>query len=87
MPLVKIWKQGQLTIPMAFRKEMGLEEEAVFSMVKVGDSLVLTPKRLLGDALAGKMEAALKKSKISLEDILDDLKEERRRYNKDGHGL
>lgn len=88
MPLVKMWKQGQLTIPSAFRKELGLEgEEKILSLVKVGFSLLLTPKRLQGDALAGKMAQSLKKKKLSLDDVLDDLREERRRYNKEVHGL
>lgn len=87
MPMVKMWKQGQLTIPSSFRKELGLEEESILSLVKVGSSLLLTSKRLQGDVLAGKMEAHLKKKKLSLDDVLEDLKVERRRYNKDVHGL
>ena len=87
MPMVKMWKQGQLTIPSSFRKELGLEEESILSLVKVGSSLLLTSKRLQGDVIAGKMEARLKKKKLSLDDVLEDLKVERRRYNKDVHGL
>ncbi len=87
MPFVKMWKQGQLTIPSTFRKELGIEEEEVLSLTKVGPSLLLTPKRLLGDPLAAKMEAALKKDKLSLEDILGDLEDERRRYNREVHDL
>ena len=71
----------------SFRKELGLEEESILSLVKVGSSLLLTSKRLQGDVLAGKMEARLKKKKLSLDDVLEDLKVERRRYNKDVHGL
>ena len=86
MALVKMWKQGQLTIPVGLRQELGLEEPQVFQLMKVGGSLLLTPKRLEGDVLAAKAEKSLKKRKLSLEDVLEDLNEERGRYHREVYG-
>ncbi|GEM_PF-4131893 len=87
MSLVKMLKQGQLKVPASFRKELKLEEETVLTLVKVGSSMLLTPKRLQGDALAVKVGSKLSKNKFSLEDVLENLQKERRRYNKKIHGF
>ena len=86
MPTVRIWGKGQLTIPAPFRRELGLEEDAAVSIVKVGDALVLSPRRVAGDSLAQKVEKAMKQRGITLEELLSDLKKERRRYNKERYG-
>jgi len=52
----------------------------------VGRCLVLTPKRLLGPALAKDVEKAMKAKGLSLADLLRDLKEERQRYNREQYG-
>ena len=86
MTYAKVWKQGQLTIPASLRKELGLDEAQIVSLVKVGNSILLTPKRLEGDSLATKAEMILKKKKISLGDVLKDLEDERRRYHQEHYG-
>ena len=84
---VKLWGRGQLTIPKAFRQAMKLDEENQLSAFVVGRCLVLTPKRLLGPSLAKEVERSMKAKGLSLEDLLRDLKAERRRYNQERHGV
>ncbi|MHB8482551.1 MAG: AbrB/MazE/SpoVT family DNA-binding domain-containing protein [Nitrospiria bacterium] len=86
MAVVKVWGRGQLTIPASLRKELHLNEETTLSIVKVGDALVLTPKKLTSDKLAKKAEKELKKSRLSLNDLLKDLEKQRSRYNKETYG-
>jgi len=52
MAVVKVWGRGQLTIPVSLRKELLLSEDTVMSIVNVGGSIILTPKKLIGDAVA-----------------------------------
>ena len=66
MAVVKVWGRGQLTIPASLRKELLLDEETVLHVVKVGDALLLTPKKLVGDALAKKAEKEMEKAGLSL---------------------
>lgn len=54
MPTVKVWGRGQLTIPASIRKELHLEEDVSLTVVKVGEVLLLTPRKLIGDAIAKK---------------------------------
>jgi AbrB family looped-hinge helix DNA binding protein len=86
MPTVKVWGRGQLTIPASIRKELHLHEDATLTIVKVGDVLVLTPRMLVGDAVAKKAARAMKKAGLRLSDLLADLDRQRDRYNRERYG-
>jgi bifunctional DNA-binding transcriptional regulator/antitoxin component of YhaV-PrlF toxin-antitoxin module len=86
MAVVKVWGRGQLTIPASLRKELRLDEETTLSVVKAGEALVLTPKKLIGDAVAKKAAREMKKAGLTLDDLLRDLEKQRRRYNRERYG-
>ena len=86
MAVVKVWGRGQLTIPATLRKELHLDEETTLNVVKVGDALILTPKKILGDALAKKAQREMKKADLTLKDLLKDLEKQRERYNRERYG-
>jgi bifunctional DNA-binding transcriptional regulator/antitoxin component of YhaV-PrlF toxin-antitoxin module len=86
MPTVKVWGRGQLTIPSTIRKELHLDEEGTMTLVKVGDILLLTPRRLIGDDVSRKSARTMKKAGLKLDDLLVDLKTQRARYNKERYG-
>ena len=77
---VKLWGRGQLTIPKEVRDALKLDDETQLSIFVVGQCLMLTPKRLMRGALAKDVEKAMKEQGLSLNDLLNDLKTERRRY-------
>ena len=83
---VKLWGRGQLTIPKDVRRAMKLDQEDQLSVFVVGRCLVLTPKRLLGPTLAKEVARSMKAKGLGLEDLLRDLKTERRRYNQERYG-
>jgi bifunctional DNA-binding transcriptional regulator/antitoxin component of YhaV-PrlF toxin-antitoxin module len=80
---VKLWGRGQLTIPKEVREALKLDDESQLSVFVVGQCLVLTPKRLLRASLAKSVEESMKEQGLSLKDLLDDLKSERRRYTQE----
>ncbi|TLY23561.1 MAG: AbrB/MazE/SpoVT family DNA-binding domain-containing protein [Nitrospirae bacterium] len=86
MPSVKVRERGQVTIPASIRKELGLGEEATLSVVKVGDVLMLTPRKLIGDVVAKKAARAMKKAGLRLQDLFADLDTQRARYNRERYG-
>lgn len=86
MPTVQVRGRGQLTIPASIRKELNLGEETVLSIVRVGDVLILTPRRLIGDAVAKRAARAMKKAGLRLQDLLADLDRQRERYNRERYG-
>lgn len=79
---VKLWGRGQLTIPKEVREVLKLEDVSQLTVFVVGRCLVLTPKRLLRPSLAKDVERSMKEQGLSLEDLLQTLKEERQRYNR-----
>jgi len=80
---VKIGNRGQLTIPSEYRKELGIEKGDVINVMKVGEVLVLTRKQVIGDTIADKMEYVMKKKGLTLQDLVSNLKEQRRKYNRE----
>ncbi len=83
---VKLWGSGQLTIPKDMREALHLEKETKLNVFAVGRCLVMTPKPLLRRSLAKKAQRQMRDEKISLDDLLKELKSERRQYVKEVHG-
>ena len=72
--------RGQITIPRDIREEMNLDEEAAVNIFRVSKALLLTPKRLQRSSLAKKVEREMIRQGLSLEDLLADLRAQRKRY-------
>lgn len=87
MALTHVWSKGQVTIPIEFRKRLHLEDNSPLSVVMLGDALVMVPFRTEGTKLAKKFEKEMKKKNLSFDDLLSDLKEIRKKTNKERHGL
>jgi len=86
MPTVKVRGRGQLTIPASLRKDLNLDDDATLTVVKVGDVLLLTPRKLIGDAVAKKVSRAMKQTGLKLDDLLADLNTQREGYNRERYG-
>ncbi|OGW68909.1 MAG: hypothetical protein A3A88_01560 [Nitrospirae bacterium RIFCSPLOWO2_01_FULL_62_17] len=86
MPTVKVRGRGQLTIPASLRKDLNLDDDAALTIVKVGDVLLLTPRKLIGDAVAKKAARAMKQAGVKLDDLLADLGKQRERYTRERYG-
>ena len=83
---VKLWGSGQLTIPKEIREALHLAKETKLNVFAVGRCLVMTPKPLLRRSLAKKVQKEMHNKKISLNELLADLKIERRQYMKKNYG-
>lgn len=86
MPTVKVRGRGQLTIPASLRKDLDLDDDAELTVVKIGDVLLLTPRKLIGDTVARKAARAMKQAGVKLDDLLADLSKQRARYNRERYG-
>jgi bifunctional DNA-binding transcriptional regulator/antitoxin component of YhaV-PrlF toxin-antitoxin module len=83
MPVVKLRERGQLTIPYEYRKELGLGKEDILNVLKIGDVLILVPRQLAGDVISRKIETEMKKKGLTLDNLLKNLREQRKRYSKE----
>ena len=86
MPTVRIRERGQVTIPSSYRKDLGLEENDSLNLVKIDEMLVLTPRRPFGDATARKVDAAMKRKGATLDDLLTNLRDQRKKYTRETYG-
>lgn len=86
MPTVRIRERGQVTIPAVYRKDLGLEENDALNVLKIDEMLILTPRKPFGDAVSKKIEATMKRKGLGLSDLLDDLRKQRKTYNRSAYG-
>ena len=75
--IAEIKSRGQLTIPKKIRESSHLEEGQVVSIIPVGDSVIITPKRLELDEARRQIRRIMKASGLSEKELLKGLKEER----------
>ena len=82
----EIKSRGQLTIPKKIRVMSHLEEGQIVSIIPVGDSVIIDPKRLELDDARREIKRMLKETGVSLDDLLAGLKEEREKVYLDTYG-
>jgi AbrB family looped-hinge helix DNA binding protein len=84
--VTEIKARGQLTIPKKIRETSQIDEGSVVSIVPVGDSLIITPKRLELDEARRQLKKLLKASNLSIEELIEGIKEEREELFKETYG-
>jgi len=82
----EIKARGQLTIPKKIREKSHLEEGQAVSIISLGDSLIITPKRLELDEARREIRKVLKSSKMTIEELMDGLREERDNLYQETYG-
>lgn len=86
-PLIaEIKSRGQLTIPKKIREKSHLEEGQAVTIIPVGDSLIVTPKRLELDEARRQFRRLLRTSGVSVDELLAGLDEERAALYKETYG-
>lgn len=73
--------KGALTIPAELRQKYALHEGDVLTLVDLGDgSFFLSPRVSIIAKLVAEMEALREEAGISLDELLEGLPEQRRKY-------
>ena len=85
MAVVRVRGRGQVTIPLSLRKDLHLDE-AMLTVVKACNVLLMSPRSLQVDTFAKEAHRELKKRGLRVDDVIDHLKGQRTRYNKDRYG-
>ena len=73
----EIRERGQLTIPKKIREMSHLEEGQVVSIVPVGDTIIISPKRLVLGEARSQIKKIVKATGLSVDEVLGGLDEER----------
>ena len=83
MMTVQIRQRGTLTLPAKLRAKYNLDEGDVLTLVDLGDAFFLSPKVSVVPKLAAEIERLREEAGLSVEDLLDGLDEQRRRYHEE----
>lgn len=77
---VQLRMRGSLTIPAEVRQRYGFDDGDVFTLIDLGDgTLVFSPQIALVPKLVAEMQAIREEAGVTLEEMLADLSEDRRR--------
>jgi AbrB family looped-hinge helix DNA binding protein len=85
--VVQVRERGQFTIPAEIRRQMGIEEGDVFSLIQLGDTLVATRKKLVAPEIAKAIESLMQEEGVTLGDLLEALDKQREVYVREKYGV
>lgn len=72
-----IQENGQVTLPIAFRKRYGLKKGDVVVFKETEDGLLISPRMLLASKLMAEIGDALREKDVSLDDLIEAAQETR----------
>ena len=84
--VVQVRDRWQMTLPADIRRKLGLRRGDIFTVVQVGDTVILTRKKLVVPDLADKVAQIMTEQGVTLDELLDELETQRRRYREEKYG-
>ncbi len=83
---IQIRKRGVVTIPSELREKYGIQEGDTYQLVDMDGIFVLTPMIPIVPELAREIERYRREAGVSTEDLMQGLREERKRYRREKYG-
>jgi bifunctional DNA-binding transcriptional regulator/antitoxin component of YhaV-PrlF toxin-antitoxin module len=84
--VIQVRNRGVITLPADLREKYGIENGDIFRLVDLDGVFVLTPMVPMVPELAREIEQARLEAGLSIEDLLQGLREQRRRYVREKYG-
>lgn len=82
----EINSRGQLTIPKKIRMVSHLEEGQIVNIIPIGDSVLITPRKLELEEARREIQRIIKESGMSPDELLMSLKAEREELYREKYG-
>jgi bifunctional DNA-binding transcriptional regulator/antitoxin component of YhaV-PrlF toxin-antitoxin module len=83
---IQVRKRGTLTLPAELRERYKIKSGDTFRLIDLDGVFVLTPMVPMVPELAREIERARLEAGLSVEEMLDALRDQRRRYVKEKYG-
>jgi bifunctional DNA-binding transcriptional regulator/antitoxin component of YhaV-PrlF toxin-antitoxin module len=83
---IQVRNRGVITLPAELREKYGIENGDIFRLVDLDGVFVLTPLVPMVPELAREIEQARIEAGLSIEELLQGLREQRQRYNQEKYG-
>jgi len=69
--LVRIQEKGQVTLPAAVRKQLGLEKGDLVAVVATPEGVLITPQEVVASKALDEIGAILREQGLSLEELIE----------------
>ena len=83
MKLATVQKRGQVTIPIEFRRKLGIEEGGLVAFIETEEGILISPREVLAMDALDRIGEALKKQGITLEELIESGREIRGKIYKE----
>ena len=83
---IQVRDRGVITLPADLREKYGIENGDIFRLVDLDGVFVLTPMVPMVPELAREIEKARLEAGLSMEELLQGLREQRERYVQEKYG-
>jgi bifunctional DNA-binding transcriptional regulator/antitoxin component of YhaV-PrlF toxin-antitoxin module len=84
--VIQVRSRGTITLPAELREKYGIENGDLFRIVDIDGVFVLTPMVPMVPELAREIEQARLEMGLSIEELLQVLRDQRRRYYQENYG-
>jgi bifunctional DNA-binding transcriptional regulator/antitoxin component of YhaV-PrlF toxin-antitoxin module len=84
--VIQVRSRGVITLPAELREKYGIENGDIFRLVDLDGVFVLTPMVPMVPELTREIERARLEAGLSIEDLLEALREQRLRYSREKYG-
>lgn len=84
--IIRVRSRGVITLPADLREKYGIKNGDVFRLIDMDGVFVLTPMAPMIPELAREIEKARLEAGLSIEELLDGMREQRRRYSQEKYG-
>ncbi len=79
--VTRMREKGQVTIPTKIREALHLSKDSMLSITRVGEGILIVPKPSGFESASAKFSKAATEKRITLENLLKDLKKIRHKKN------
>lgn len=83
---VQIRQRGVITLPAELRQRHNLEPGDILTIIELDGTLFMAPKVSVVPKLVAEIERLRQEAGLSVEDLLEGLDEQRRRYYREKYG-
>ena len=84
--IIQVRSRGLITLPTNIREKYGIKTGDTFRLIDLDGVFVLTPMVPMVPKLAREIEQARLETGLSIDDLLQSLREQRQRYSQEKYG-
>ncbi len=84
--VLNIGQNGQITVPVEFRKDVSLGKGGKLVSIRLGDALVLVPQDALLESISLRLQEAMKATGVTVDELKSGVQEQRAEIVKERYG-